>query len=191
MASYPRGMSPPLVGGQRRLGDLSGGSMIRHRKFGLATVAGAVAACTFGLPAAPAQAAAAPSHQRTSFPAAGAVFDCAGGQLTVTEGTIYMLEQSVVDAQGVLHITGTVTVHGVKLQDADQNAYTLSGASSFAVKSVGAPEEGGVLVATDTTTFVIRHAHGGVFGKVRTFEHLSPNGKVISFDFGACEAPTG
>jgi hypothetical protein len=164
--------------------------MIRHRKVGLTALAGVTAACTFGLLAGPAQAAATPFHERSSFPAAGAVFECADGDLTATAGTVYVMDRGVMDAQGVLHITGTTTVHGVTLQDAAGNTYTLSGASSFAIKSIGPPELGDVLVATDTTSFVIRHADGGVYAKVRTFEHLSPNGKVISFNFGACQAPT-
>jgi len=33
------------------------------------------------------------------------------------------------------------------------------------------------------------HADGGVYAKVQAVEHLSPNGKVVSFNFGSCEPP--
>src|SRR6266568_5591643 len=108
--------------------------MTKPAKVGLTALVGVAAVCTFGLLAGPARAAATPFHERISFPAAGAVFECIAGDLTATAGTVYQVEQGVVDARGVLHITGTTTVHGVTLQDAAGNTYTLSGASSFAVK---------------------------------------------------------
>jgi hypothetical protein len=159
--------------------------MIKHRKVGLTALVGIAAAGMFGLLAGSAQAAASTFHEHDSFPAAGAVFECIGGDLTATSGTVNQVLQGTLDAQGIFHITGTITTHGVTLQDAAGNAYALSGASWFGGKAAGAD----LLVSTDTAHFVIHSADGGVYAKVQAVEHLSPNGKVISFDFGTCEEP--
>jgi hypothetical protein len=165
---------------------LLGGDMITFRRARLLTaLVGLAVAGTFGLLAGPAQAAASTFHMHESFPAAGGVFECVGGDLTVTAGTVDQVIQGAVDAQGIMHITGTITVHGVTLQDADGNTYTVSGAGWFGGKSAGDEP----IVFTDTEFFVIHSADGGVYAKVQAVEHLSPNGKVISFNFGSCEPP--
>jgi hypothetical protein len=159
--------------------------MTNHRKSRLIALAGVVAAGTMALTTAPARSAATTAHEHVTFPAAGSVFTCSGGDLTATAGTVDEVIQTAVDAQAVVHVTGTITTHGVTLQDAAGSAYTLSGASWFGLKL--ADEQ--VVVITDTTHFVIHNATGGVYGKVQSVEHLSPNGKGFSFDFGTCEAP--
>ena len=94
----------------------------------LTALVGFAVAGTLGLLAGPAQAAASTFHVHESFPAAPGAFECVGGDLTITAGTVDQVIQGAVDAQGILHITGTITIHGVTLQDADGNTYTVSGA---------------------------------------------------------------
>ena len=159
--------------------------MTIHRKARRIALAGVVAAGAFALAAAPAHAAATTSHEHDTFPAAGSVFTCASGDLIATTGTVDEVIQTAVDAQDVVHVTGTITTHDVRLQDAAGNTYTLSGAAWFGVKFA----DGQVVVTTDTTHFVIHNAGGGVYAKVQSVEHLSPNGRGFSFDFGSCEAP--
>jgi hypothetical protein len=162
--------------------------MIKHRTLGLSALAAAAAACAFGLTAGTAGAAAITFHDHETVPVAGDVFSCVGGDLTVTAGTISLVNQGAIDAQGKLHVTGTIVPHNVTLQDAAGNIYTISGADWFGFTSSD-PEGNDIVVATDTEHFVIHTASGGVYAKVQVVEHLSPNGKVVSFDFGSCEAP--
>jgi glutamate dehydrogenase/leucine dehydrogenase len=125
-----------------------------------------------------------------SIDVAGDVFTCASGDITVTGGMISQFVEGTVDAQGIFHITGTIVPHHVTAQDAAGNTYTISGAGWFGLKATGDPENGGMpIVATDTEHFVVHSADGAVYAKVQSVEHLSPNGKVISFDFGACQPP--
>jgi hypothetical protein len=165
--------------------------MINHRVTGLSALAAATAACAFGLMAAPAGAAAMTFHDHETLPVAGDVFGCGNGDLTVTAGTISLVNQGTIDAQGIVHVTSTVVPHNVTLQDAAGNAYTISGADWFGGKFTGDPDDPNSvpIVFTDTEHFVIHTADGGVYAKVQIVEHLSPNGKVISFDLGGCETP--
>ena len=153
-------------------------------------VAAAGVAAAIGFWAAPAGASASSSTEHTSFPAAGAVFACQGGDLTVTGGTVYEVFHTSQDAQGITHVTGTITPRQVTLTDAAGNAYTLSGASWFGAKG---PSETDIVVSTDTEHFVIHTASGGVYAKVQVIEHLNitPSGKVNvkSFNLGSCQPP--
>jgi hypothetical protein len=153
-------------------------------------VAAAGVAAAIGFWAAPAGASATSSTEHTSFPAAGAVFACQGGDLTVTGGTVNMVFHINQDAQGIIHVTGTSTPHNVTLTDASGNAYTLSGASWFGAKGTS---ETDIVVSTDTEHFVIHTASGGVYAKVQVIEHfnITPGGKVNvkSFNVGGCQPP--
>jgi hypothetical protein len=153
-------------------------------------VAAAGVAAAIGFWAAPAGASASSSTEHTSFDAAGAVFACQGGDLTVTAGTVYQVFHTNQDAQGVIHITSTITPHNVTLTDASGNAYTLSGAGWFGGKTT---PTGDLLVTTDTEHFVIHTASGGVYAKVQAIEHLNitPSGQVNvkSFNLGNCQPP--
>jgi hypothetical protein len=152
-------------------------------------VAAAGAAAAIGLWAAPAGAATS-STEHTSFPAAGAVFACQGGDLTVTGGTVYQVFHINQDNRGITHVTGTITPRRVTLTDASGHGYTLSGAAWFGSKGTS---ETDILVATDTEHFVIHAASGGVYAKVQAVEHLNvtPGGKVNvkSFNLGSCQPP--
>jgi hypothetical protein len=144
------------------------------------------AAGSLGLLSAPAYAAGnAGSTFHDSFPAAGAVFTCTSGDLTATSGVVNEVIHQSVDATGIFHVTGTITIHDVTLADAAGGTYTISGASWFGGNFSGDTP----IVFTSTDFFVIHGADGGVFAKVQVVEHLSPNGKVLSFDFGNCEEP--
>jgi len=153
-------------------------------------VAAAGVAAAIGFWAAPAGASATSSTEHTSFPAAGAVFACQGGDLTVTGGTVYEVFHINQDAQGIIHVTGTITPRQVTLTDASGNTYTLSGASWFGAKGTS---ETDIVVSTDTEHFVIHTASGGVYAKVQAIEHLNitPSGKVNvkSFNLGGCQPP--
>ncbi len=157
----------------------------------IGAVAAATAAATAVIGVGPAAAAAEHFKVHDSVDVAGAVFSCAGGDITVTGGTITEVVVGTTDAQGVFHITGTVVPHDVTAADAAGNTYTISGASWFGSTATGDPEAGGqIIVLTDTEHFVLHGADGGVYAKVQSVEHLSPNGNIISFDFGACEPPS-
>ena len=153
-------------------------------------VAAAGVAAAIGFWAAPAGASATSSTEHTSFPAAGAVFACQGGDLTATGGTVYEVFHTNQDAQGIIHVTGTITPRQVTLTDASGNAYTLSGAGWFGGK---ATPGGDLLVSTDTEHYVIHTASGGVYAKVQFIEHLNitPGGQVNvkSFNLGGCQPP--
>jgi hypothetical protein len=144
--------------------------------------AGAIAAIALG--AGPAAAAAA-THD--SFPAAGAVFTCGTTEYTAVTGTVKFVYQENQNAAGGFEVTGTITPTGVTLQDSAGNVYKLAGAGWF----------GGTFNPntntqqfTDTEKFKIIASGGGVVGTVNTVEHLSPNGKIIGFDFGNCTPPS-
>lgn len=125
-----------------------------------------------------------------TFDAAGAVFACGTGNITVTGGSVTNSMEATLDASGVFHITGTGTVHAVTAEDALGHTYTITGAGWFGGKGIGTdPSTVQWIVFTDTADFVIHDATGAAYAKVQAVEHLSPNGDVISFDFGGCEAP--
>ena len=144
-------------------------------------------ACLVGLLAGPASAAAQTFKDHETFNPTGDVFTCQGGDLTVTGGSVSQTVEGNVDGQGIYHMTGTIVPHAVTLTDGT-NTYTLSGASWFGGKSAS-PEGDAMIVATSTDHFVIHGPDGGVYAKVQVVEHLSPNGKMVSFDIGQCEEP--
>lgn len=124
-----------------------------------------------------------------TVPATGLPFACVGGNtLTATGGTLDMVNHANQDAQGVYHVTGTVTPHGVTLQDGSGNVYTLSGAGWFGGKATD-PAGMTMIVGGDTEHFVIRDSQGGVYAKVQMVMHVSPNGDSFVFDRGTCEPP--
>lgn len=152
----------------------------------LAGGAAATACAAVALFAGPAQAAATGGTDHSSFPAAGAVFTCLGGNLTAQTGTVNEVMHFTIDNTGVFHFTGTIVPHGVTLTDTQGNTYVLSGASWFGGSATGPNTP---TVFTDTEHFVIRRASGGVYAKVQIVDHTSPNGKNFTFDFGSCQPP--
>lgn len=129
-----------------------------------------------------------PCTSHSSFDPTGAVFTCQSGDLTVTGGTVDMVEHTNIDAQGVFHFTGTITPHDVTLVDAAGSTYTLSGASWFGGKGT----EQQTVVEHDTDHFVLHDPSGGVFGKVQLVDHFNVSQSGINgftFDKGSCETP--
>jgi hypothetical protein len=162
--------------------------MKTRRKIGIVALSAVSAACVIGALAGPVSAAAtAFKDHQTAIPVAGDVFHCTPVDLTITGGTIDSYVNGVQDAQGVLHITGTIVPHDVTLTDGT-NAYYISGAGWFGFTGTD-PDNGVITVATDTEHFVIRNLDGGVYAKVQFVEHLSPNGNYFQLDTGACQTP--
>lgn len=129
-----------------------------------------------------------PSTLHSSFDPTGTVFVCAGGDLTfLPGGTADQVIHNSVDSNGVIHITGTVTLHNVTASDADGNVYPITGATWFGAK--GTQDQ--TYLAHDTDHFVVHNAAGGVYAKVQVTDHFSLNGPVFTLDFGSCEAPQG
>lgn len=150
-----------------------------------------VTAATIALLAGPAGATTQHFKDDETMPAAGAVFTCSDGDITVTGGTVTNTIEGTADANGVFHIAGTVTIHDITAEDAAGNDYTITGAARFGSKSVGSdPDDAQYIVAIDATHFVIHSAGGGVYATAQLVEHLSPNGKTLSFDFGQCQPPS-
>jgi hypothetical protein len=162
--------------------------MRNNRKIGVVALGAVAAACAIGALAGPANASAtAFKDHETGIPVAGDVAHCTTVDLTITSGTIDSYVNGVVDAQGVVHVTGTIVPHDVTLTDGT-NTYYISGAAWFGLTGTD-PDNGVITLATDTEHFVIRNADGGIYAKVQFVEHLSPNGNYFQFDTGACETP--
>jgi hypothetical protein len=128
--------------------------------------------------------------QHGSFPATGATITCGPTVLTPTAGVIDVVFHENEDGAGRYHYAGTDTAHGVTLLDADGRSYRLEGASSFSGTSRDAEGLDNV-VTTDGQEFTITSAGGGRFGKVDIVNHLSPNGRVRTVDFGTCTGSGG
>ena len=131
-----------------------------------------------------------PTTDRLSFSAVGAVLHCEGGDLTATAGTFNELIHTLA-AHDVFHITITITPDGVRLTDPVGNIYTLSGASRIGGKAAGPDVDSPIILATQAEHLVIRRATGGVYAKVQSVVHVSPNGRTFTFDVGRCEPPQG
>jgi len=149
-----------------------------------------IAAAAIGgvfLAAAPALASNAGTTVRMSVPLAdaGLTVTCGTTVLTGTGGTASLVSHQSTDARGIFHVTGTGTVTQGTLQDTAGNIYSISGAIWFGGSTTN-PDANEAIVFTSTDKLVIRTATGGVFGMVNVIEHISPDGKFFSFDFGNC-----
>jgi hypothetical protein len=150
-------------------------------------MAGAAALGAIGLAAGGASAAPTTSETiHVTQDVTGQVFTCAGGDLTIDSGMISMVQHDNVDAQGVFHITATITPKDVLLSDAAGNVYTISGSQWFGGKALSEDEP---ILFTDTEHFVIHSASGGVYAKVQAVSHFSESGASFTFDKGSCETP--
>jgi hypothetical protein len=120
-------------------------------------------------------------------PVAGAVFACDDGTTyTVTGGTAVFVAHESTDAQGGLHITGTVAPSGVTaVHSSDSGSYRIVGASWFGFNL----NPDGSSVGTDTAEFEILGAAGPV-ATVHAVDHIGPDGG-FTIDFGSCEEPQG
>jgi hypothetical protein len=116
----------------------------------------------------------------------GAVFACATTSYTIVSGSIRLVFHEDVTASGNMNVTGTITPQGVVAQDGAGNRYDIVGAGWFG----GAfnANTGGTAF-TDTEKFQVVQQGGGTVDSVNLTAHISPNGNLMSFDFGTCVPP--
>jgi hypothetical protein len=125
--------------------------------------------------------------QHSSFPVAGAQIVCTNTTYTATGGSIDSVMNMTTSANGSMHVTGTDTASHITAVDPSGNTFRVVGADWFGgTFPIG---QGGTF--TDTNEFQIIAANGGVVDSVRVIEHVSPNGKTMSFNFGTCAPPGG
>lgn len=116
----------------------------------------------------------------------GAVFTCATTTYTIISGSIRLVLHEDETPSGNANVTGTLTPQHVVAQDEAGNLYDIVGAGWFG----GAfnANTGGVAF-TDTEKFQIVQQGGGTVDSVNLTAHISPNGGLVSFDFGTCVPP--
>jgi hypothetical protein len=122
-----------------------------------------------------------------SAPAAGISFQCDLGSVvfTTTGGTIHDVNQMHLDANGVMHFTGTISLQNVTASStADGNTYSIVGASWY----------GGSGTSQQTTTVrsVDEFNIIGPQGKVASIHAsvtINPDGTVSGHSFGDCAPP--
>ena len=127
------------------------------------------AAALFVAAAAPASAA----SPRTTEDVSGEVLTCATNTYTL-HGSITIVEQEHVDAQGKLHVTGTVTTTGLTATDTSGNTYAVRGAQWFGGNET---PNGGVQTFTFHLNFIA--PGGGVVDTIRVVDHFGPNGEIV------------
>jgi hypothetical protein len=125
--------------------------------------------------------------QHSSFPVAGMQLVCTNTTYTLTGGSVKAVFNETTSANGSVHVTGTDTASHITAVDPAGNTYRVVGADWFG--GTFPAGQGGTF--TDTNEFQVIAANGGMVDSVRVIEHLSPNGKSISFDFGTCAPPGG
>jgi hypothetical protein len=118
---------------------------------------------------------------------AGMQLVCTNTTYTLTGGSVKAVFNETTSANGSVHVTGTDTASHITAVDPAGNTYRVVGADWFG--GTFPAGQGGTF--TDTNEFQVIAANGGVVDSVRVIEHLSPNGKSISFDFGTCAPPGG
>jgi hypothetical protein len=147
----------------------------------IVVAAGVASLLLFGL----SSAGAAPAMHFTED-ATGDVLDCGDTTYTVVSGEIAIVLHEGTSASGNTNFTGTVTPRNVVLQDAAGNLYSLRGAEWFGATTNA---NTGGFQATFTGKFQVVSQGSGTVDSVNVVEHISFNGKEISFDFGTCVAP--
>jgi hypothetical protein len=121
-----------------------------------------------------------------SEPVAGAQVVCGTTVYTAVSGTLESVFHEGTSASGNMNVTGTTVPRNVVFEDAAGNLYRASGATWFG-GTFNAQTE--TFQFTDTEHINIVSAQGGVVGWVRTTEHMSPNGKMVSVDLSTCVLP--
>jgi hypothetical protein len=111
---------------------------------------------------------------------------CGSTVYTVTSGVLAITVHEGASASGNTNFTVTIVPRDVVLQDAVGSVFSIHGA-----EWIGGTENAqtGTFQFTDTDYFTIVSSGGGVVGAVRATFHISPNGKVVDFNFGTCEIP--
>ena len=143
----------------------------------------ALAGTAVGLSAAAAGAA---PGATSDVPAAGLAVQCAV-PYTATGGTIHIVNQShVVDATGVFHFTGTVSLQNVTATDGtpDGVVYQIVGASWF-----GGSGTGPATVTFRSTDEFNVIGPGGKVASIHAHLTFNPDGTVTGASLGDCAAP--
>ena len=143
----------------------------------------ALAGTAVGLSAAAAGAA---PGATSDVPAAGLGVQCAV-PYTAIGGTIHIVNQShVVDATGVFHFTGTVSLQNVTATDgtADGVVYQIVGASWF-----GGSGTGPATVTFRSTDEFNVIGPGGKVASIHAHLTFNPDGTVTGASLGDCAAP--
>jgi hypothetical protein len=116
----------------------------------------------------------------------GFVFPCQTTSFTVVSGTIEIVENSTIAADGNTAYTLTAHTNHVVMVGEDGGTYYERGALWFG---------GSYNANTDLSQFTftgkvqIIAETGGAAGSINLTFHLSPNGTVKDFDFGDCQFP--
>jgi hypothetical protein len=121
-----------------------------------------------------------------SEPVAGAQAVCGTTVYTAVSGTLESTLHEGTSASGNMNVTGTTVPRDVVFKDSAGNLYRASGATWFGGTFNA---QTGTFQFTDTEHINIVSATGGVVGWVRTTEHMSPNGKMVSIDLSTCVLP--
>jgi hypothetical protein len=117
----------------------------------------------------------------------GDVIPCEGGlALTGISGSLKGVIHEGTSASGNMNFTGTLVPKDVVLVASDGNTYRAAGAIWFG-GAFNAQQGTGTFTFTEHIAFV--GAGGGLVGTIHITEHVSPNGKEVSVDFGTCEEP--
>ena len=113
----------------------------------------------------------------------GALIPCGAVTYNVTGGTMHFVNQSHVDANGVVHMTGTVSLQNVTASDGttDGVVYQVVGASWFDVKGTRQS-----FTSRTTEEFNVI-GPGGVVADVHLT--VNPDGTVKGFSPGDCNPP--
>jgi hypothetical protein len=123
-------------------------------------------------------------------PAAGLAVQCGPANQTITYtatgGTMHMVNQFHVDATGVAHFTGTVSLQNVTANDgtADGVVYQIVGASWFG--GSGASRATTTFRSTDEFNII---GPGGKVASVHARMTVDPDGSVASASLSECQAP--
>jgi hypothetical protein len=112
----------------------------------------------------------------------GDVLPCPDNVYTVASGTIETVLHEGEATSGNTNFTVTTTPRQVALEDADGNAYSMTGAIWFGGASNA---KTGAEVITATHNLQIVKPGVGVVDTIKLVERFR-NGELITFDFGSC-----
>ena len=144
---------------------------------------GALGAATLAFAAA---AAAGPAVHFTES-VVGDVIPCESGlTLTAVSGEFRGVTHEGTSASGNVNFTGTLVPMNIVLVGSDGNTNRPAGAVWFG-GTFNAQQ--GTEPCAFTEHFAFVGGSGGLVGTIHITEHVSPNGKEFSLDFGTCEDP--
>jgi hypothetical protein len=115
----------------------------------------------------------------------GAVFPCAGGDLTVTSGYLIHDVRYTVDAQGVYHVSLTSIPRNLTLTDGAAT-YTITGADHQQASFPADPNAPFDFHAGDNLE--VHTATGALYAQVRLLIHIQAD-HTFGWDVGSCSIP--